>query len=71
MLIQLFKNLGRLFEKLYSESTKGEPDCTGFLSYEYISGEDITHICDGSLNFLRMQNSIFKLRSCKLIYIFG
>ena len=38
-----------LFEKLYTESLKGDPICGGLLAYGYYSGENITMLNEGRL----------------------
>lgn len=63
-------NTNQLFEKLYNESTKGDPDCGGLLSYGYYSGEGITHIHEGRLAFLRMPNSNFNLPNFVRVNLF-
>lgn len=52
---------GELFQKLYTESLKGDPDCGGLLAYGYYSGENITMINEGRLAFLRTADSHFNL----------
>lgn len=52
---------GTLFEKLYTHSLKGDPDCGGLLAYGYYSGENITMINEGRLAFLRTPESRFNL----------
>lgn len=52
---------GTLFEKLYTESLKGDADCGGLLAYGYYSGENITMINEGRLAFLRTADSKFNL----------
>ncbi len=54
-------NTGELFEKLYTHSLKGDPDCGGLLAYGYYSGENITMINEGRLAFLRTAGSKFNL----------
>ena len=54
-------DIGELFEKLYSNSLKGDPDCGGLLAYGYYSGENITMINEGRLAFLRTPESRFNL----------
>lgn len=50
-----------LFEKLYTQSLEGDPDCGGLLAYGYYSGENITMINEGRLAFLRTADSKFNL----------
>lgn len=52
---------GELFEKLYTRSLEGDPDCGGLLAYGYYSGENITMINEGRLAFLRTADSRFNL----------
>lgn len=63
-------NTNQLFEKLYNESTNGDPDCGGLLSYGYYSGEGITNIHEGRLAFLRMPNSNFNLANFVRVNLF-
>lgn len=53
--------VGELFEKLYTNSLKGDPDCGGLLAYGYYSGENITMLNEGRLAFLRTPKSRFNL----------
>jgi sugar (pentulose or hexulose) kinase len=52
---------GTLFQKLYTESLKGDTDCGGLLAYGYYSGENITMLNEGRLAFLRTAESHFNL----------
>jgi sugar (pentulose or hexulose) kinase len=52
---------GTLFQKLYTESLKGDADCGGLLAYGYYSGENITMLNEGRLAFLRTPESRFNL----------
>lgn len=52
---------GKLYETLYANSLKGDPDCGGLLSYGYYSGENITMLNEGRLVFLRTAESHFTL----------
>ncbi|EOS35712.1 ATPase [Lachnospiraceae bacterium] len=52
---------GELFQKLYTESLKGDPACGGLLAYGYYSGENITMLNEGRLAFLRTPESRFNL----------
>ena len=54
-------DMGELFEKLYTNSLNGDPDCGGLLAYGYYSGENITMINEGRLAFLRTAESHFNL----------
>ena len=50
-----------LFDKLYTSSLKGDPDCGGLLAYGYYSGENITMLNEGRPAFLRTPKSRFNL----------
>ena len=52
---------GELFEKLYTNSLKGDPDCGGLMAYGYYSGENITFINEGRPLLIRTPESIFNL----------
>ena len=52
---------GSLFEKLYTNSLQGDPDCGGLLAYGYYSGENITMLNEGRPVFLRTPESRFNL----------
>lgn len=54
-------DMGELFEKLYTNSLKGDPDCGGLLAYGYYSGEGITHLNEGRPMFVRTADSKFSL----------
>lgn len=60
-LMDIHTNTGELFEKLYTKSLEGEPDCGGLLAYGYYSGENITLLNEGRLAFLRMPESSMNL----------
>ena len=51
----------RLYETLYKKALEGDTDCGGLLSYNYFSGEHITHFEEGRPLFVRMPDSRFTL----------
>ncbi|MGN0505248.1 MAG: xylulokinase [Lachnospiraceae bacterium] len=51
----------RLYETLYRKALEGDTDCGGLLSYNYFSGEHITHFEEGRPLFVRMPDSRFTL----------
>lgn len=61
---------GTLFEKLYTQSLKGDPDCGGLLAYGYYSGENITMINEGRLAFLRTADSKFNLANFMKVHLY-
>lgn len=61
---------GMLFEKLYTQSLKGDSDCGGLLAYGYYSGENITMINEGRLAFLRTAESRFNLANFMKVHLY-
>ncbi len=61
---------GELFEKLYTRSLEGNPDCGGLLAYGYYSGENITMINEGRLAFLRTAGSDFNLANFMKVHLY-
>lgn len=61
---------GELFEKLYTRSLEGDPDCGGLLAYGYYSGENITMINEGRLAFLRTADSKFNLANFMKVHLY-
>lgn len=61
---------GTLFEKLYTQSLKGDSDCGGLLAYGYYSGENITMINEGRLAFLRTAESKFNLANFMKVHLY-
>jgi sugar (pentulose or hexulose) kinase len=49
----------KLYETLFNSALSGEPNCGGLLSYNYFSGEPITHLEKGSPLFVRTPDSHF------------
>ena len=50
-------DMGKVFELIYKTALEGENDCGGLLSFNYLSGESITHIKNGVPLFIRSKNS--------------
>lgn len=61
---------GELFEKLYTNALKGDPDCGGLLAYGYYSGENITMLNEGRLAFLRTAESKFNLANLMKVHLY-
>lgn len=61
---------GELFQKLYTSSLKGDPDCGGLLAYGYYSGENITMLNEGRLAFLRTAGSRFSLANFMRVHLY-
>ena len=51
----------QIFTRLFSAADKGDPDCGGLLSYNYVSGEPVTGFADGRPLFVRSANDKFNL----------
>lgn len=52
-----------LFEKLFELSLLGDNDCSQLISYNYISGENITNVDNGAPMLLRGTGSNFNLKN--------
>jgi len=50
-----------IYDAMYYSALKGDADCGGLLSYNYISGEPITGFAEGRSLFTRAENSRFSL----------
>ena len=50
---------GQLYDLLYDLAAKGEPDCGGLISYNYLSGESITGLERGRPMLLRTPDAHF------------
>lgn len=61
----------RLFELLYRQALEGSPDAGGLLSYNYVSGEHITHLEEGRPLFVRTPNSTFSLANFMRVHLFS
>lgn len=54
-------DMGKVFGLLYNNALKGDPDCGGLISYNYISGEPVTGLAEGRPLFVRSANDKFSL----------
>ena len=64
----------KLYDTLYFASEKGDKDCGGLVSYNYISNENITNVEHGRPLFVRKADSKFNLANfmrCHLYSAFG
>lgn len=52
---------GQIFTTLFDIASKGDADCGGILSYNYISGEPITGLAEGRPMVVRSANDKFNL----------
>ena len=61
----------RLFELLFQKALEGDADCGGLLSYNYLSGEHITHFEEGRPLFVRKPESRFTLSNFMRMHLFS
>ena len=64
----------KLYDLLYRNSERGDKDCGGLLSYNYVSNEQITQVEHGRPLFVRKADSNFSLANfmrCHLYSAFG
>lgn len=61
----------RLFEMLYTKALAGDADGGGLLSYNYFSGEHITHLEEGRPLFVRTPQSRFTLSNFMRVHLFS
>lgn len=54
-------DMNKIFGALFAAADKGEPDCGGLMSYNYISGEPVTGFADGRPLFVRSATDKFNL----------
>ena len=54
-------DMGQIYTNLFNAAAKGEPDCGGLISYNYISGEPVTGFADGRPLFVRSATDKFNL----------
>ena len=61
----------KLYETLYKQALAGDADAGGLLSYNYFSGEPITHLEEGRPLFVRMPDSNFTLANFMRTHLFS
>ena len=54
-------NMGKIFQRLFAAADKGDPDCGGLISFNYISGEPVTGFAEGRPLFVRSATDSFNL----------
>jgi sugar (pentulose or hexulose) kinase len=64
-------NQSKLFETLYQQALGGDADGGGLLSYNYLSGEHITHLEEGRPMFIRTPTSRFTLANFMRTHLFA
>lgn len=61
----------KLYDMLYFEGEKGDKDCGGLLSYNYVSGENITEVDAGRPLFVRTPESKFTLANMMRAHLYS
>ncbi|HRV93891.1 MAG TPA: FGGY-family carbohydrate kinase [Anaerolineae bacterium] len=61
----------QLFEMLYQKALTGDADGGGLLTYNYFSGEHITHLEEGRPLFVRTPESRFTLANFMRVHLFS
>jgi sugar (pentulose or hexulose) kinase len=64
-------DMGKIFTNLFNTALKGDPDCGGIMSYNYVSGEPVTGFADGRPLFVRSANDKFNLSNFMRAIISG
>ncbi len=54
-------DMNEVYGKLYNNALKGDTDCGGLISYNYISGEPVTGLAEGRPLFVRTAGNKFNL----------
>ncbi len=54
-------DMSQIYSKLFEAGDKGDPDCGGLLSFNYVSGEPVTGFSDGRPLFVRSAVDKFNL----------
>ena len=65
------QNTNELYTNLFNTALKGDPDCGGIISYNYISGEPVTGLEDGRPLFVRSANDKFNLANFMRAHLYG
>jgi sugar (pentulose or hexulose) kinase len=61
----------KLYETLYQKALAGDADGGGLLTYNYVSGEHITHLEEGRPLFVRTPESRFNLSNFMRVHLFS
>ena len=61
----------QLYTRLFQLAAKGDPDCGGLISYNYISGEPVTGCMDGRPLVVRSANDKFTLANFMRAHLYG
>ena len=64
-------DMSEIYDRLFNQALKGDADCGGLLSYNYISGEPVTGFDDGRPLFIRSANDKFNLANFMRAHLYG
>lgn len=64
-------DMNLIYEKLYNHALNGAPDCSGLISYNYISGEPVTGLAEGRPMFVRSANDKFNLANFMRTHLYA
>lgn len=64
-------DMNEIYGKLYNNALKGDADCGGLLSYNYFSGEPVTHLPEGRPLFVRSVSDKFTLANFMRAHLYG
>ena len=64
-------DMNEIFSRLYNNALKGDADCGGLVSYNYISGEPVTGVGTGHPLFVRSADSRFNLANFMRAHLHG
>lgn len=63
--------VNQVYDMLFSTALKGAKDCGGLISYNYLSGESITHFTEGRPMLVRSNDSVFSLSNLMRAQLFS
>ncbi|MDE7158873.1 MAG: FGGY-family carbohydrate kinase [Clostridiales bacterium] len=61
----------KLYDMLYFEAEKGDKDCGGLVSYNYVSNENITRVDEGRPLFVRTSEGKFNLANVMRAHLYS
>ena len=64
-------DMNQVFGLLYNNALKGDADCGGLISYNYISGEPVTGLSEGRPLFVRSANDRFNLANFMRAHLYA
>lgn len=64
-------DMNEIYGKLYNNALKGDTDCGGLISYNYVSGEPITGLAEGRPLFVRSASDKFNLANFMRAHLYA